>query len=426
MVPAASRRHPVGGQASMDDESFDTSMKHHSAGAVPALACIAMLVTGFIVYGSLYPFVFRADTGNVGPVRYLLSTWNEWDLRGDLLSNILLYTPFGFIVTHTLPARLPAAWRALLAIAAGAALATCMELIQFYDAGRVTSLGDVYANTIGSAIGAVASAIVGVSMRWPFVRELCRNPDASLLLVMFVGYRLYPYVPVIDMHKYWHAVAELVARTLPLPGDLARFAVTWLFVAAVIEALYGFRRWILLFPVFVLGTFAGRILIVDLSLTSADVMGAAIACILWVGPLRWLPGRPVTIAVLFTGMIIALRLAPFTFGPLPTHDFGWVPFWSMMHGSISVAMQAFCEKFYQYGGLIWLFNRTGMPLAGATGLVGALLFGTSYAEIYLPDRSAEITDAVMAVIVGGAFWLLREATAEQWKRVKISAVQRTL
>jgi VanZ family protein len=384
-----------------------------------------MLVTGFIVYGSLYPFVFRPDAGTVGPVGYLLSTWKDWDARGDLLSNILLYIPFGFLLTHTLPARLPVACRGLLAIAAGAALATCMELGQFYDQGRVTSLGDVYANAIGSAVGALASAIIGASMRWPFVRELSDSPDASMLLTMFLAYRLYPYVPVIDLHKYWHAVAELVSRTVPSPGDLARFVVIWLFVATVIEALYGFRRWILLFPLFVLATFAGRILVIDLSLTSADVIGAAIVCVLWVGPLRWLPARPVAIAVLFAGMITALRLAPFTFSPLPLRPFGWVPFLGMMHGSISVAMQAFCEKFYQYGGLIWLFNRTGLSLGRAACLVGTLLFATSYAEVYLPDRSAEITDAVMAVVVGGAFWLLREAVAKPWERAEFKAVEPT-
>jgi len=40
-----------------------------------------------------------------------------------------------------------------------------------------------------------------------------------------------------------------------------------------------------------------------------------------------------------------LRLAPFDFAPTG-RPLGWVPFHSMMHGSIGVAMQAFCEKFY--------------------------------------------------------------------------------
>jgi hypothetical protein len=114
----------------------------------------------------------------------------------------------------------------------------------------------------------------------------------------------------------------------------------------------------------------------------------------------------VILACLFAALIAALRLAPFTFSPAPLRGFGWVPLWSLMNGSISVAMQAFFEKFYQYGGLIWLLRRGGMSLIAATILTAALLFATSYAEIYLPDRSGEITDATIAVMIGVVFHLL--------------------
>lgn len=377
--------------------------------AVPRVGFLA-LITIFIVYGSLYPFAFHVPSDATGPFRALLGTLRDWDGRGDLLSNILLYLPFGFVLTHALPARIPVAVRLPVAIVAATVLSSVMELTQFYDAGRVTSMGDVYANVIGASVGAVTCALLGAGMRWPLVGELDRHPDAALLLAAFVGYRLYPYVPVIDLHKYWHAVGGWFLHPVPPPSDLARFAVTWLFIAVVVEALYGFRRWLLLFPLFAAGIFLGRILIVDLTLTPADVIGAAIAFILWAGPLRWLPGRPVVFALLFAGLIAALRLQPFSFSPTPLRGFGWIPFFSLMHGSIGVAIQAFLEKCFQYGGSIWLLRRCGMRLTAAVALTAALLFVTSYAEIYLPDRSGEITDAAMAVGIGLAFRLLCSAT----------------
>jgi VanZ family protein len=381
--------------------------RHPAPGARAPLAIVLALVTIFIVYGSLYPFAFRQQQPSIsGPAGTLLNTWQEWDRRGDLLSNILLYMPFGFLFTHSLSWRVPSALRALLAIVAATALSASMELLQFYDEGRVTSMGDVYANMIGSAAGAIASVLLGASMRWPFVRQLGRQPDAALLLAMFLGYRLYPYVPVIDMHKYLRAVHELRQETIPPPGDLVRFVVTWLFIAAVIEAAYGFRLWLPLFPAFAAVVFLGRILIVDLSLADADVAGAAIAFILWLGLLHRLPGRNVILACLFAGLIVALRLEPFTFSSVPLRGFGWVPLWSLMNGSISVAMQAFFEKSCQYGGLIWLLRRGGMSLAGATILTAMLLLVTSYAEAYLPGRSGEVTDATIAVMIGVVFHLL--------------------
>jgi hypothetical protein len=80
-----------------------------------------------------------------------------------------------------------------------------------------------------------------------------------------------------------------------------------------------------------------------------------------------------------------------------------------MRGSIGVAMQAFCEKFYQYGGLIWLLGRCGIPLPIGTCATALLLLVTSYAECWLPGRTAEITDAVMVLVIGGGFALLRGA-----------------
>jgi len=56
-----------------------------------------------------------------------------------------------------------------------------------------------------------------------------------------------------------------------------------------------------------------------------------------------------------------------------------------------------------------LLGRCGIPLPIGTVVTALLLLGTSFAECWLPGRSAEITDASMALIIGGAFSLLRSA-----------------
>jgi hypothetical protein len=101
-------------------------------------------------------------------------------------------------------------------------------------------------------------------------------------------------------------------------------------------------------------------------------------------------------------------LQPFQFLPFP-RSFGWIPFRSFMTGSINVDMQAFCQKFYEYGGLIWLLGRCGINLPIGTAMTAALLLATSIAECWLPGRSAEMTDAMMALVIGGAFAMLRRA-----------------
>jgi hypothetical protein len=225
---------------------------------------------------------------------------------------------------------------------------------------------------------------------------------------MWFGYRLYPYVPVTGPHKYMHALVPVVLAPRPAIVTVTRFVFAWMGIGAILDSLYGPDRWVLAFLLMATAEFVGRIMIIDRVAQLADLLGIAGALLLWLLVLRRTSQRRTVVIVAFIGMIVILRLAPFTFIPDP-RPFGWVPFLSFMRGSINVAVQAFCEKFFAYGGLIWLLWHRGLRLPIASALTAVLLFATSWAERYVPGRTAEITDAVMALTIGGAFLLLRQA-----------------
>jgi hypothetical protein len=90
-------------------------------------------------------------------------------------------------------------------------------------------------------------------------------------------------------------------------------------------------------------------------------------------------------------------------------DFGWVPFLSFMYGSPEVDIMSFLEKGFLYGSLIWLFGKIGWRVATSAILVAMMLFATSWAETYLPGRSAETTDAIMALLIGAIIALMETA-----------------
>ena len=373
------------------------------AGSRRAYAIVFLLVVAFILYGSLYPFQFHSRPATPGPLAYLLSTRHDWDHSADLLSNILLYTPFGFFGVCAF-----GRWAAVPVTLAAAALATGVEMTQFFDQGRVTSMGDVYADTIGGAAGAMIAMVVGAGVRWPFLRELLADPAAALVLLMWFAYRIYPYVPVTNVHKYTRALTPFVFGPATTPLELARFAIAWSGVGAILDALDGARRTLLVLPLLMAAEFLGRILIIDATLKPADVLGAAVAFVAWLWLRRRGRMRFVVVAAAFAGMIIAARLEPFVFDATP-HAFRWVPFASFFRGSVGVAMQAFCEKAFQYGGLIWLLRQLGLRIALATIATSLLLFATSWAETFVPGRSAEITDAALALMIGMTFALLGAA-----------------
>jgi VanZ family protein len=357
-----------------------------------------LIVTAIIVHGSLYPYDFHAPPGGVGPVATLFGSWAvPPSSYGDFLANLLLYVPFGFFAGLTV--RCGRFARILIVTLAGLLLCVSVELAQYYDVGRVDNMSDVYLNTLGSALGAIAAIVVGYPSRYLSLARIAGNPFPVLLLVAMLGYHLFPYVPTIDLHKYWVALKPLVVAPHVPPGDLLRYTALWLTTGCLIGEITGFAWSRLFVPLFMGGVFAAKVIISGLIVSPAEVIGAGLALFLWLAI-----GRRRRLAMVGTAAVLCLsivvgRLEPFAF-QAAGRAFGWLPFRSFLEGSLSVNTAALMEKFFLYGSLMWFAAEALCPLWLATLLVASLLFVTSTAEVYLPGRSAEITDAVMALIIG--------------------------
>jgi VanZ family protein len=361
-------------------------------------AIVTAIIITVIIYGSLYPFEFGMPETALGPVPALLATWANKPGRGDFLSNILLYVPLGYFAVLAFGDGISRRRRLISAVFIGAGLSLTMELAQYYDAGRDSTLTDFYSNAIGTALGAALGTLIGGRFHSPLLRPLAENREATLLLAGWLGYRLFPYVPTIDLHKYWDALKPIVLYPMLSTYDLCRHTGTWLVVYALFATVFRQRRPTLLIPLFVGTVFIAEILIVGKALSVAEIAGAGLAFCLWLLLGLSAPFRLVVVTLLFTAVVIAQRLEPFAFSELAGH-FGWIPFYSFMQGSIGVDVQSFFEKFFVYGSLIWLLVQVGWRLGVAAAFVCLLLLLTSWIEIYLPGRSAEITDAAMALAI---------------------------
>lgn len=359
---------------------------------------LTVITIAVIVYGSLYPFDFRIPAGGQGAVSALLDSWASVPGRGDFVANILLYTPFGWFGTLSLSRRRSVGFRLWVVVMAGAALSVAMELTQYFDIGRVTSADDVYANTLGAIVGSVGANCLSGRWRVPLIAGISAKPVPVALIAAWAGYRLYPYVPTIDLHKYWAALKPVILYpVLPL-GDLCRHTTIWLTIFAFVATVVDRRR--ALIALLLCGcVLSARVVIVGTVLSVAEIVGAFIAICIWPVLLAVSERRRCAVLfVLLASIVIFERLQPFLFQSY-ARDFGWVPFSSLMAGSIGVDVMSFFEKTFLYGSLLYLFVEAGGRLRTATILVCAMLFATSWAETYLPGRSAEITDTVIALLL---------------------------
>ncbi len=206
-------------------------------------------------------------------------------------------------------------------------------------------------------------------------------------------------MPVIDAHKYLAAVRPLLNTITLSKLDVFLAGVPWLVICYLAETFFGKRSSFLPCLLIAALVFGGEILVIDARLSLTGVLGAALAYLLWFALLRFLPGRIAIVAIAFAAVIMIERLSPFRLSPVG-HSFEWVPFLTLLRAPIDIGLPAMIEKFFLYGGLIWLLMRAGLRLWRATVAVAVLLLFCSIVETYMPGRSAGITDALLALLIG--------------------------
>lgn len=360
---------------------------------------VTFAVMAVILHGSLYPYDFHVPPDSSGPVLALLRSWgSRSDSFGEMMANILLYMPLGFFAALAIRAR-P---QLLIVTLLGIALSTAIELTQFYDAGRVTSLTDVSLNTLGTLLGALSATIVRIPFGLPIFKAPLARPVPFILLITMFGYRLYPYVPTIDLHKYWHSVKAIILYPSVDAAGAFRYFALWLTICFLTaDALGRARSWFFIFCVGAI-VFGGKIMIVNQWLSLNEVVGAGLAAVLWLAVLQRSSRGAAIVALVLCALVVLSRLEPFEFRAIPGR-FGWLPFQGFLRGSLSVNVQSLFEKAFLYGSLVWIAGRAGVNLRVATIAAALLILMTSIVEIYLPGRSAEITDALITLLMGMIF-----------------------
>ncbi len=370
-------------------------------------AIIVLLVVSFIIYGSLYPFAFHWPNGGEGPIKSLLASWSERPGKADFLANVLLYMPLGFFAVHALPRNANGVVRFCKAFGLGTGLSIAMELTQYFDFGRVTAATDVYANVLGTTLGSIVAIFAKLHIGSLNASSARNHKVPLLLLSAWAADRLFPFVPVIDLHKYWAAIKPLFLFSNLDDIELFRHVAIWFTVFVLIDDVAEGKRSIIMFLALALFLVTGQVLVVDGKLSLHELIGIGIALLWALGTVPFPHIRVSTVLVLLATYVLVERLEPFTFD-VRSKQFEWVPFLGFLRGSLIVDVLSFLEKSFFYGALIWIAAKLGMRIWVATLIVSGSLFLTSIAQVFLPGRSAEITDGLLAIFAGTVFSLLTE------------------
>jgi hypothetical protein len=276
-------------------------------------------------------------------------------------------------------------------------------------------------NVAGALIGAIVAVMAGARLLKASLPAGSAPAFARLLLLAWLGWRLYPYVPTLEIHRFWRSIQPVLFAPNIVPLSLFRYGALWLSVAFLFQI--GVRRSTWAFVLAMICFFAAKTLIIGQVLVLAELLGAALALVLTplvLGRFR-AAGLPLVAACLLLYVVLN-RILPWQFAATPK-AFQWIPFFGFLHGSQQVDAISFAEKFYLYGVMLLLLVKAGMRLRFVVALECVLLFATSYFQIFMVGRSAEISDAVLALMLGGVYAFIRRQYHEDAKPLPQGAAQ---
>ncbi len=361
---------------------------------------ILIAITILLIYGSLYPWRFHEGLTPGGPVNALLHSWqfsyNIFILR-DIALNIAIYVPFGATAYLWLHRR--AQWiRFTMPVFLAALLSTSIELAQFYDAHRFTSLMDVATNIAGAAIGMLLASLVARRGLGHTVQ--IGDPGALLLGCCWAAAMLFPLIPDLSRTHLAEKVSAFFAAGF---GPVALFGLFTMWLTAARLVLGGGAS-SALFPVLGL-VMPARLLITGLN---AGWAYWATFCVAW---LIWLAfftrqSHDGVLAGMVIASILLTGLTPFRFSEAP-QAFSWIPFRALFSTNWETGFAVFLNKLFLYGSATWLLQHAGVRLRTAAIAMASGLAALEAVQLFLPNHAAEITDPLLALLIA---WILHRVS----------------
>jgi glycopeptide antibiotics resistance protein len=393
----------------------------------------------FIVYGTLLPFQF--STNGEYAQASLRRIWEHpWPngSRVDMVSNVLLFMPWGFLL---------AAWRmkcgtgfwaaAVLGLLSGFLLSGAVECAQLFTPSRTTSLLDLLTNTAGSTLGAVIG--------WPFARRVwpamvgkfrqltVQRPLTACGLAVAAGLTvaaLAPFDISVQVSELKSAIRN--ARLIPFGSTLDGTVVpakawssvsdllVWmlaggLFALAAREAGRRGGQAIMLAVIaavsLCLATELMQIVIpshrFDLTTVLMALVGSTIGAVVSIRSRSRHAREWITPALCVWGGLAVLNFwAPPNFawpGPPFLRPEWFVPFWSYYIRTNAAALGDVINQ-------VLIFIPLGVLLAAGSrrrSILEAALIGFAVGlileagQVFLPERTAELTDALSASVGAG-------------------------
>lgn len=363
---------------------------------------LLLAVIALIAYGSLYPFRFEPEAVRGGLLQAIKElTWARAG-RGDRVSNVLLYLPLGFCVYLWLSARLGFVRTTAVALALGFTVSFSIEIAQAYLSARVPSLKDLALNVLGTSLGVIAgagwtalSAMLPIPSRSEVPR---RDPAAVAVVLLWLGWRLAPFVPRVDLGQLKGALRPLFDPELQLAA-VASYLCYWLIVSHALFSLTRRHVHVEALLILIATVLMGRLLVGQQGFIPSELAALLLVLPGMILFDRMRPGpTQVLLLIALATIVLAERLFPFDFSTTPRSfdalaPLHWVQAGFPLHSTVLL------QKLFVLAALWWLLRQLGVAARSAGFALVAFVLGIELLQLWLPRRQASIAEPLLALLV---------------------------
>lgn len=353
------------------------------------------LIIGLVTYGSLYPFHFSIPASHSASWATLFHNVSLWSSRMDVLGNLLLFVPFGFVGALSIAVNKSLATRITLVSLISLAVALPLQIAQIYVPERSPALSDVLWNMIGSIAGIVAGLNVRLSSQH-------LRPGTALplgLLALWLAAELLPFVPSLDVQSIRNNLKGVLQPKIAYEQLLFHVA-GMLMAGRALAAVVGDARalrWLFLLASVVV---AGKVFVVTLTLSISTSAGLAIGLITWWWIGCWREPRRGTMVMLFLFATYAYgALAPFEFRS-DSEPFSLLPFAGLLRGSMLANIQTLTANLCLYAGVLWIISTMGGRIVPCSIALAGLVLIFEIIQIYVVGRTPDITEPLLVLLLG--------------------------
>jgi VanZ family protein len=356
-------------------------------------------VVFFITYGSLYPFEFSLVVSDQA-FRAFLNSAIVLSSIGDVVGNVVLFVPFGFLGYRLLPS-----W---VLVSIGLLLAVILQIAQLFLPSREPAIYDVFWNFLGISFGLLCGYVLKVSPL--FKNNFCttNNQVAIVIIMLWGALQLLPFVPTLDWQSFKSALKPL---TLPsFSWERTSFLTFgWLAVGYFSRKVLDKNWHTSYFILGVVSILLLKIMIVSNELNLTDVFAGFFAVLIYLFLGKLDARRIVYLAWLILFTYTLKSLFPFQWQS-EGKSFIWLPLSGFLDGSMIINSKALCEKLFVFVCIFSLLKEAKILSVKTISVVIIIIATIEICQLWIAGRTAEITDPLLATIIAWLIVRLRNFT----------------